>query len=37
MSDDGWRPRIRWVVVHPDREAVLVVRRDGAACLPEAE
>jgi hypothetical protein len=37
MSDDGWRARIRWVVVHPDREAVLVARRDGAVRLPEAE
>jgi hypothetical protein len=25
------------VVVHPDREAVLVARRDGAVRLPEAE
>ncbi|HET7517498.1 MAG TPA: phosphotransferase, partial [Actinomycetes bacterium] len=37
MSDGGWRARIRWVVVHPDREAVLVARRDGAVRLPEAE
>ena len=37
MSDDGWRNRIRWVVVHPDREAVLVARRDGTVRLPEAE
>ena len=37
MSDDGWRARIRWVVVHPDREAVLVAPRDGAVRLPEAE
>ena len=37
MSDDGWRTRIRWVVVHPDREAVLVARRDGTVRLPEVE
>jgi Phosphotransferase enzyme family len=37
MSDGGWRVCIRWVVVHPDREAVLVARRDGAVRLPETE
>ena len=37
MSDDGWRVCIRWVVVHPDREAVLVARRDGVVRLPETE
>ena len=37
MSDDGWRARIRWVVVHPGRDAVLVARPDGVVRLPEAE
>jgi Phosphotransferase enzyme family len=37
MSDDGWRARIRWVVVHPDQPRVLLARRDGALVLPEAE
>jgi hypothetical protein len=37
MSDDGWRARIRWVVVHPDQPRVLLARRDGAFVLPEAE
>jgi hypothetical protein len=37
MSDDGWRSRIRWVVVHPDQPRVLLARRDGALALPEAE
>jgi Phosphotransferase enzyme family len=37
MSADGWRARIRWVVVHPDRPRVLLARRDGALVLPEAE
>jgi hypothetical protein len=37
MREDGWRARIRWVVVHPDQEAVLVDRRDGAVRLLETE
>jgi hypothetical protein len=37
MSDDGWRARIRWVVVHPDRPEVLLARRDGGLVLPETE
>ena len=37
MSDDGWRARIRWVVVHPDLPEVLLARRDGGLALPEAE
>src|SRR4029453_19303941 len=37
MSDDGWRSRIRWVVVHPDQPKVLLARRDGALALPDAE
>ena len=37
MSDDGWRARIRWVVVHPGRDAVLVARPDGVVRLPETE
>jgi hypothetical protein len=37
MSDDGWRARIRWVVVHPDQPKVLLARRDGRLVLPEAE
>ena len=37
MSDDRWRARIRWVVVHPDQPKVLLVRRDGGLALPEAE
>jgi hypothetical protein len=37
MSDDGWRARIRWVVVHPDLPKVLLARRDGGLALPEAE
>ena len=36
MSDDGWRARIRWVVVHPDLPEVLLARRDGGLALPEA-
>jgi hypothetical protein len=37
MDDSGWRSRIRWVVVHPDRQAVLLVERTGALALPETE
>src|SRR5215212_3275726 len=37
MRDDGWRARIRWVVVHPDLPEVLLARRDGDLVLPEAE
>jgi Phosphotransferase enzyme family len=37
MSDDGWRARIRWVVVHPDLPEVLLARRDGGLALPAAE
>ncbi|HET9557955.1 MAG TPA: hypothetical protein VFS70_12515, partial [Actinomycetota bacterium] len=37
MDDSGWRSRIRWVVVHPDRPAVLLVERAGALALPETE
>jgi len=37
MSDDRWRTRLRWVVVHPDRPQVLLARRDGALDLPEVE
>src|SRR5829696_2707653 len=37
MSDNGWRARIRWVVVHPDRDVVLVARPDGVVRLPETE
>jgi hypothetical protein len=37
MSDDGWRARIRWVVVHPGRDMVLVARPDGVVRLPETE
>ena len=37
MSDDGWRARIRWVVVHPDQPKVLPARRGGSLVLPEAE
>jgi hypothetical protein len=36
-DDDGWRARIRWVVVHPDQPRVLLAHRDGALVLPEAE
>ena len=34
MDDSGWRSRIRWVVVHPDRPAVLAVERAGALAEP---
>jgi hypothetical protein len=37
MSDTGWRSRIRWVVVHPHRPAVLMVERAGRLALPETE
>jgi hypothetical protein len=37
MDDSGWRSRIRWVVVHPDRQAVLLMERTGALALPETE
>src|SRR5512133_160924 len=38
MSEDRWRTRLRWVVVHPDRPQVLLARRrDGALALPEVE
>jgi hypothetical protein len=37
MTDDGWRARIRWVVVHPDQPRVLLALREGAPALPEAE
>jgi hypothetical protein len=37
MSDDGWRARIRWVVMHPDLPKVLLANRDGGLVLPEAE
>ena len=37
MDDSEWRSRIRWVVVHPDRPAVLLVERAGALALPETE
>ena len=37
MDDSGWRSRIRWVVVHPDRPALLLVERAGALALPETE
>jgi len=37
MGDDGWRARVRWVVVHPDQPRVLLARRDGGLALPEAE
>jgi hypothetical protein len=37
MRHDGWRARIRWVVVHPDEPRVLLARRDGGLVLPEAE
>jgi hypothetical protein len=37
MDDSGWRSRIRWVVVHPDRPAVLLMERTGALALPETE
>jgi hypothetical protein len=30
MSEDRWRTRLRWVVVHPHDPAVLLARRDGA-------
>jgi Phosphotransferase enzyme family len=37
MSEDRWRTRLRWVVVHPDGPQVLLARRDGALALPEVE
>jgi hypothetical protein len=37
MSEDRWRTRLRWVVVHPDGPKVLLARRDGALALPEVE
>jgi hypothetical protein len=37
MSDDRWRTRLRWVVVHPHDPAVLLARRDGVLTLPETE
>ena len=37
MSDDRWRTRLRWVVVHPHDPAVLLARRDGVLALPETE
>jgi Phosphotransferase enzyme family len=37
MSDDRWRTRLRWVVVHPPVPAVLLARRDGVLALPETE
>jgi hypothetical protein len=37
MSDVAWRSRIRWVVVHPHRLEVLMVRRADRLALPETE
>ena len=37
MNDADWRSRVCWVVVHPDRPAVLLVERAGALALPETE
>src|SRR5262245_36265457 len=37
MSDSGWRSRIRWVVVRPDRPQLLLVDRAGGLALPETE
>jgi hypothetical protein len=37
MSDNRWRTRLRWVVVHPHDPAVLLARRDGVLALPETE
>ncbi|MFL6183897.1 MAG: hypothetical protein ACJ745_03465, partial [Actinomycetes bacterium] len=37
MSEDRWRTRLRWVVVHPHDPAVLLARRDGVLTLPETE
>ena len=35
MSDPGWRRRIRWLRVHPDRPQVRLVQQAGGLALPE--
>jgi Phosphotransferase enzyme family len=35
MTDAEWRSRVRWVVAHPHRPAVLMVERAGRLALPE--
>jgi hypothetical protein len=37
MDDSGWRCRIRWVVVRPDGQAVLLAGGAGTPALPEAQ
>jgi Phosphotransferase enzyme family len=37
MTDAEWRSRIRWVVAHPHRPAVLMGERAGRPALPETE
>ena len=37
MGDSEWRSRIRWVVVHPHRPEVLLVRQADRLALPETE
>jgi hypothetical protein len=37
MTDAEWRSRVRWVVAHPHRPAVLMVERAGRLALPETE
>jgi len=37
MTDAEWRSRIRWVVAHPHRPAVLLVERAGRPALPETD
>lgn len=37
MGEDGWRTRIRWVVVHPRDPKALMLGAWGAPALPAAE
>jgi hypothetical protein len=37
MTDGGRRSRVRWVVAHPHRPAVLMAERAGRLALPETE
>jgi hypothetical protein len=37
MGEDGWRTRIRWVVVHPHDPKALLLGAPGAPALPAAE
>ena len=32
-----WRTMVRWIVLHPNRDAVLVIDEDGQPVLPWAE